>query len=232
MDLSAPRVEELVATVAHLTGAEGFPAEQTAVVVPSARPVARLGLALEPVPSLAGWVREEQLDALFLHRPWGVEEVDLPSGVGVLACHLPFDERLTIGFNPDLAEALGVSGIEPLGWKEGRPLGMIGDFAGGELIEAATRLFGALEAVERGSGAPRRVAAVGAMTDALVREAAARGAGAYLTGQLRVPARRAVAETGMTTIAVGHRRSELWGLHLLARLLGREWPGLSAVVLD
>ncbi len=192
------------------------------MIVPSAREVRRLGLALEPP------ARVERLDALFLHRHWGIGD----AGIGVVASHLPFDERLTIGFNPELAEALGMRAPEVLGTKEGRPLGMIGDVAG-DVLARVVAAFGEPEAVERGSGARvRRVAAVGAMTDALVREAAARGAGAYVTGQMRAPARKAVADTGMAVIAVGHRRSEVWGLHLLARLLRGEWPGLETVVLD
>lgn len=176
-------------------------------------------------------MRSQALDALFLHRPWNL--AGLPADVGVLASHLPFDERLTIGFNPDLAEALGVTGIEVLGTNEGRPLGMVGDFGGGsfpQLIDRITAEFGAPEAVEPGS-AIHRVAIVGAMTNALVREAAERGVGAYMTGQMRAPARAAVEETGIAVVAVGHRRSEVWGLHLLARQLREEWPGLSTLIL-
>jgi putative NIF3 family GTP cyclohydrolase 1 type 2 len=225
-----PTAADLAAFIARLTDAHRFADEPSMLLVPSEREVRTVGLALEPRVGIA-----ERVDALFLHRPWGLEEAAVPAGVAVLACHLPFDERLTLGYNPELARALGVVEIEVLGTKQGRPLGMIGGFEGGaaELVARVDAEFGGVEAVEDGSGAALgRVAVMGAMTDALVREAAARGAGAYLTGQLRVPARRAVAETGMTVIAVGHRRSEVWGLHLLARLLGREWPGLIAVVLD
>jgi putative NIF3 family GTP cyclohydrolase 1 type 2 len=153
----------------------------------------------------------------------------------VLASHLPFDERLTIGYNPDLAEALGLSGVEVLGSKEGRPLGMIGDISGGldVLLERIAAELAEPEQVERGSGSRAgRVAVVGAMTDALVREAAARGAGAYITGQMRAPARAAVDETGIAVVVVGHRRAEVWGLHLLARLLRDEYPGLTTIVFD
>ena len=212
-----PILTDLAGSVERITG---HPPD---VIVLSAAEVRRLGLALDPP------VQLESLDALFLHRHWGMQDV----GIGVLASHLPFDERLTIGFNPDLAEALGIEAPEVLGTKEGRPLGMIGGFAGGDLLERVVAAFGEPEAVEQGSGAQiRRVAAVGAMTDELVREAAARGAGAYVTGQMRAPARRAVTETGIAVIAIGHRRSEVWGLHLLARLLRAEWPGLETVVLD
>ena len=221
----------LAAAVERITRAELFTGQPPSVFAPSDRAVRRLGLALEPSGVIVERARDEALDALFLHRPWKL--TGLPADVGVLASHLPFDERLTIGFNPDLAEALGISDIEVLGTKEGRPLGMVGDFDGGSFIERITAELGPSEAVEPGSRAAiRRVAVVGAMTDPLVREAAERGADVYLTGQMRVPARAAVAETGIAVVAVGHRRSEVWGLHLLARLLREEWPELHTIVLD
>jgi len=230
-----PALPELAARIERITGADRFAEQPPCVFVASTREVRRLGLALEPSAAVMERVRDEALDALFLHRPWGVETAGLPADVGVLASHLPFDERLTIGYNPDLAEALGLSGVEVLGAKEGRPLGMIGDFAGG--VEALLRRigaeFGEPEHVEPGSGGRiERVAVVGAMTDALVRDAAAGGAGAYVTGQMRAPARAAAEETGIAVVAVGHRRAEVWGLHLLACLLRAEWPGLATIVLD
>lgn len=227
-----PTLASLAATIERITRAELFTGQPPSVYASSARAVRRLGLALEPTAAVMERVRDEKLDALFLHRPWTLSA----AGIGVLASHLPFDERLTIGFNPDLAEALGVSAIEVLGTKEGRPLGMVGDLDGAtfaRLLQRITAELGPPEATEPGRAADiRRVAAVGAMTDALVREAAERGADAYITGQMRAPARAAVAETGIAVVAVGHRRSEVWGLHLLARLLATEWPHLSTMVLD
>ncbi|HEV2735092.1 MAG TPA: Nif3-like dinuclear metal center hexameric protein [Longimicrobiaceae bacterium] len=154
--------------------------------------------------------------------------------MGLLASHRPFDERLTTGFNPALAARLGMTGLEPFGARDGRPLGMLGAVGRQpfEVFLARVREeFGGTEAARapRGGEVARvaRVAVANAMTDALVREAAARGADAYLTGQLRVPARAAVADTGIGVVAAGHRRAEEWGLRELARLLGERWPGLS-----
>lgn len=196
-----------------------------------ARPVARLGLALEPWDGLGGWARAGSLDAVFLHRPWGLAPGALPPGVGLLASHRPFDERLTTGFNPALAARLGMTALEPLGERDGRPLGMLGaverqPFDG--WLARVREEFGGLEAAQppRG-GEVARVAAANAMTDALVREAAERGADAYLTGQLRVPARAAIAATGIGVVAAGHRRAEEWGLGELARVLRGRWPGLA-----
>lgn len=187
------------------------------------RPVARLGLALDPSPAVVEWTRRERVDALFLHRPWKLDVDALPPEVMVLWSHLPFDERMTVGHNPYLAAALGMTGTAPFGERDGRPLGMIGGIthaSAEDVLAAVRRVFGGMESFEGGArGTVWRIAAVGAMTDALVRAAHAAGADLYLTGQLRAPAARAVVETGIAVAAVGHRRSEQWGLRTLAGLI-------------
>ena len=195
------------------------------------RDVRRLGLALEPWPGLSAWVEDERVHLLFLHRPWRLTDEQrrglAARGVGVLAYHLAFDERLTTGLNPALAAACGWSEPEVLGDKEGRPLGMVcglpEERSFGAEAQRLREQFGGLEQVAPPAAGPgtaiTRVAVVGAMTDALVRAAQAAGAGLYATGQWRQPARAAVQETGIGVVAIGHRRSEEWGLQALARLL-------------
>lgn len=198
------------------------------------RPVARLGLALEPWDGLAAWAAAASLDAVFLHRPWGLAPGTLPPGTGLLASHRSFDERLTTGMNPALAARLGMTGPEPFGGRDGRPLGITGAVERRSFAAFLARVrgeFGGVEAAEppRG-GEVARIVVTNAMTDALVREAARRGADVYLTGQTRAPARAAVAETGIGVVATGHRRAEEWGLRELARLLRERWPGLATEV--
>ena len=151
---------------------------------------------------------------------------------------------MTTGLNPRLADALGFAGVpEPFGEKDGRPLGMIGrlasDAAGTGWETFARRVdetFGGLDAATPpgattpdGDG-PFIVAVVGAMNDALVRAAAARGVRAYVTGQWRPPAAPAVRATGLGVLAVGHARAERWGVRALAGLLRERWAGLDVRV--
>ncbi len=75
-----------------------------------------------------------------------------------------------------------------------------------------------------------RIAVVGAMTDSLVREAATRGAQVYITGQLRQPALQTMLETKIAAIAIGHRRSEAWGLRALASVLHERWSSLEMII--
>ncbi|MBV8887795.1 MAG: Nif3-like dinuclear metal center hexameric protein [Chroococcidiopsidaceae cyanobacterium CP_BM_RX_35] len=199
----------------------------------STGPISRLGLALEPWPQLADWAIAERLDGLFLHRPWKLQSNQLPPDIGVVAYHLAFDERLTLGFNPRLAEAFGMSGIAVLGEKAGRAIGMIGEIPAQSFAKYCCDLnevFGGQdEACAGGHSEVKRGAVVGAMTDALVREAASRGADIYITGQLRQPAQAAVLETGISVVAVGHRRCEEWGLRALAGVLRERWARLEVV---
>ncbi|QDK82749.1 hypothetical protein EXU85_30730 [Spirosoma sp. KCTC 42546] len=217
--------------------------EQGGTYYPSKRPIRRLGLALEPFPKLADWVSETHIDALWLHRPWQLDLTSLPTDLGVLTHHLPFDETLTIGYNPRLAKQMGAIGsLEPIGYKQDsaeagkvlprRPLGMLIDIPPQEFDQWLTTvkaMFGGYDRAEAGRGTAGwqptsyRVAVVGAMTDVLVREAAAKGATMYLTGSYRKPGQQAVDATGIAFIAVGHRRSEVWGLRELANLLHKHY---------
>ena len=228
----------------ELASSRHIDAEQGGIYYPSKRPIRRLGLALEPFPELADWVNETQIDALWLHRPWQLDLATLPPDLGILSHHLPFDETLTMGYNSRLAKQLNVTGtLAPFGYKQDttedgtllpqRPLGMLANVAEQEFdywLTLIKKLFGGYDRAEAGYGSSgwqatsSRIAVVGAMTDALVREAAEQGAHLYITGSYRKPGQKAVDETGIAFIAVGHRRSELWGLRALADLVRENWP--------
>lgn len=209
--------------------------ERGGVYLPSTRPIKRFGLVLEPGAQLQEWASTQDIDALFLHRPWKLEPGQLAPDIGVIFYHLPFDERLTFSFNSRLAQVLGMCGLEVLGNKDGRAIGMIGDIptqSFARLSDIVNQIFGEYEQVRAAQTTEvTRVAVVGAMTDSLVREAATRGANVYITGQLRQPAEQALLETKISAIAVGHRRGEVWGLRSLAGVLSERWSDLEVVVL-
>ena len=201
--------------------------------LPGNRDLRAVGFALDPWPDLPAWVAGERLDALVLHRPWDAPASDLP-GIAVFGYHLAFDEALTTGMNPWLADAVGLRDLEPLGKKQGRPLGMIGSIDEAPLHVVAERFAAQLDAPDEAAGdvhAPiRRVAVVGAMWPDLVREAAARGADLYVTGTFRPRALPAIDETGIAVLVVGHRPPERWGMRTLARLAATRLPGLRVVL--
>ncbi|QKZ12089.1 Nif3-like dinuclear metal center hexameric protein [Spirosoma sp. KUDC1026] len=222
-----------------------YPASEAGGVFrPTNKPVQRLGLALEPWPGLENWALMNNLDAIWLHRPWQLDPSVLPA-LGILTNHLPFDETLTMGYNPSLAQALGAtSPLVPLGFKQATTDtgNALPQRAVGMLFEADTHEFDAWlkEISQQFRGYDRaeaghqtmisRVAVVGAMTDKLIQEAADQGVQLYVTGQYRKPAQDAVNQTGMAVVAVGHRRSEEWGMQALAALLRTHWPTLEVEI--
>jgi putative NIF3 family GTP cyclohydrolase 1 type 2 len=231
-----PTLNDLAQFLDEYFAVERYGDDQGGVYHPSERTVRRIGLALEPWPQIDAWVHNAQLDALFLHRPWRLEAGQLPPDIdiGVLAYHLAFDERLTLGYNLRLADVLGMHDVVVLGHKEGRPLGMLGTVRAQLLDQLRLRCHGLFGGYGETTGDGERsvgcVAVVGAMNDLLVHEAVARGADVYLTGQYRQPARLAVGETGIGVIEIGHHRSEEWGLRALAGVLRERWVNLSVLL--
>lgn len=228
-----PELTEIAAFLDGLLHADWFGEDPIGIVRDARRPVETIGLILDPFPGLGEWIASERIDALCVHRPWGLSEGDL-GGAGVLAYHLPFDEGMTVGYNPRLAAALGMTELKKWGGKDFRPIGMTGGIEEqpfDEFVSTLWELFGGLDLVERGDRAVlSRVAVVGAMSRLLVHSVRSKGAQLYVTGEYREIARPMVVTTGLGVVAVGHRRSEVWGLRELGAVLNEEWPGLRLVV--
>jgi putative NIF3 family GTP cyclohydrolase 1 type 2 len=222
-------------SIDEIIGAPAGPSRNgTQAIADAPGPIARLGLALEPWPGLPAWVEQERLDGLFLHRPWSLGAARTP-GIAVVANHDGFDRRFGFGDNPELHAALHLHPLVSLAKRDGYPLGTITEGA----ARSVERLHSELVAIfagldEERAGSPdraiSRVAFARAMTVELVLEAAARGAHAYVTGQLRRPALAAAAGAGLHLFAVGHRRSESWALQVMATKLMQRWPGLAVRV--
>ena len=230
-----PSLDEIAQFLNTYFATERLPNDTNGVYRKSEREVKRLTLALEPTPAVMTRVKNEEPDALFLHRPWKLKDSSLPDETGVLAYHLAFDEALTTGYNPRLADALLLQDIEELGYKEERVIGMIGGVGEMPFEEARALLkevFGGLEDAHATDNAITRVAVVGAMSRKLVTEAAERGAALYVTGQWRDHAAEAVEKTGMGVLAVGHERCEVWGLHALTHLLEERFRGVEVGVVE
>lgn len=241
---AGPTVSDLAACLAPFLDADRYErgGDPAGVWIASDRPVGRLGLRLDAGRAPYGWLPDgpagagQAVDALLVHRPFGLWPARLPAGLGVLAIHGALDDRFSTGHNPALAEALGLTlDAEPL-VRDGRAIGMVGQ-TDAPYAEVAARLdaaFGGHDATAgpEPEGPVGRVAVVGAMTEALVVEVVARGATVYVTGQLRGPAAEAVRQTGVRVVAVGQGRSERWGLRHLGGLLAARWPELEVLDLD
>lgn len=214
-------------------GVERFPADPHGIYHPGRRAIERIGLAIEPWLAIGQWVEEQELDAIFLHRPWHVELHTLPPDVGVLTYHLAFDLGLTFGYNPRLAAALHMQNLTPCTFRDGIPYGMLGDIPPTPLKTLTanlTTIFGHPPAITRKYiDIVQRIAVVGSMDETSLRDAATEGVQLYITGQQHQPAQLAVQETKMTVAIIGHSIGEQWGLHALGSLLTEHWPQLTVI---
>jgi putative NIF3 family GTP cyclohydrolase 1 type 2 len=192
--------------------------------------VTKIGLALEPWTGIEVWIEEHQLDGLFLHRPWKINEYELPDNISLFAYHLPFDEHLTIGYNLHLCRDFTLANPQIFGLKEGRPIGMVCETQNINTIDICKQAENVFQGVDEcfqiNNTNVNKVAFVGAMTTDLIYNASKAGVQLYVTGQIRKQAMKAVVETGMSIIAVGHARSEYYGLKLLGQILLTKWPDL------
>lgn len=190
--------------------------------------IRHLALALEPAdlpPTL-------EADALFLHRARRVGE-GWP-GLGVLSVHDGFDTHLTTGPNRRLADRLGWREVRAVVW-EGRIVGITATPPQRDWTGLRAALHAELGGEDTGwppdpAAPPLRLALMNAMNPALIGHVAGQGVRVYLTGQLRPSAAPAARERGLGVIALGHRRTELWGLRQLARELRAAFPELETEV--
>ncbi len=186
-------------------------------------PATRLALALDP----ADLPADLEADALFLHRSHRLG--DRFPRLSVLASHDGFDAALTTGQNLPLARALGWQDVRPITLE--RAAGLLvtqpqSDWA--ELLAALATAFGGHEALlEPPDHQVSRLAFMNAMRPELLTAVAAQGAQVYVTGQMRPGALPQARKLGLGVVALGHRRTELWGLRQLARELQAAFPGLE-----
>jgi putative NIF3 family GTP cyclohydrolase 1 type 2 len=186
----------------------------------------------------------------FLHRPFTLDRRSVRRGTLIFASHTSFDENLTVGWNPALAERLGMSARESLcvqGYKGDpeRKIGIIGQVAASQkaLLEQIQSEFGEIEMVQAGlSDEIRVVAIMNAFNDEEVHrvlgmvqeqgwvpdeDSEAQGRHVlYLTGQPRASGLQAAAALGLTVACVGHKTAEEWGIRFLAAGLRMAFPSM------
>lgn len=195
--------------------------------------VRRVGLALEPHDRLADWARRERIDLLFIHRPWMLALLTMPEPMGVITYHQAFDRWLFSTQNPLLVQSFGLHEITPITWRREEVVGFVASVTSQPWLDFLAHADATFMGTDTVLPATRpvicRAAFLAAMNADLVESAAALGADAYLTGQMRKPGLPVIEQTGLGLIVVGHRRLELWGLRCLGHLLSEQFPELAVV---
>ena len=193
---------------------------------PGAPQVSRLSLALDPCDLPA----DLPGGAIFLHR---VRHLGAAfPGLAVLNSHDAFDAALTTGANMPLAEQLRWHHPERVELEQASGLIALPPQQDWERLLAALHAeFGGHDTLLPPKDSEvRRVALMNAMRPELLEAVAAKGASVYVTGQMRPTALPTARTLGLGVIALGHRRTELWGLRQLAREVGTAFPGLTCTV--
>lgn len=163
------------------------------------------------------------------------------AGLSLAAYHLPLDKHPRLGNNAGLADALGLP--EPrtaFGEVRGQLLGLACELA--KPLPRA-ELLGRLREAVLGGGepnfvfphGPELVRKVGLCTGAasdLLEAAAAAGCELYVTGELAERAGPLAHELGVTLVAAGHHRTEVFGPRRLAHELAATFPDLEAEFVD
>jgi dinuclear metal center YbgI/SA1388 family protein len=170
------------------------------------------GLFWDGTPRTIGRLERARLEALFRHD------------LSLVAYHLPLDGHAELGNNALLARLLGIESPEPFAEHGGRPLGRMGALpvpvpasAVAEALEAALGVRGHLFA-----GGPPLVHRLGVVSGGAagsVREAAALGLDAFVTGEPAEESPYLAAELGIHLIAAGHNATETVGVRALGERL-------------
>ena len=137
--------------------------------------------------------------------------------LSLLAYHLPLDAHPTLGNNALLADLLGLVDRAPFGEHGGVMLGVQGAVPSptpvGDVAAALGAALGSTPLVLTGGDHPVRTIGIvsgGAAKD--IRQAAAAGLDAFVTGEPREDSAYVAAELGVHLIAAGHNATETVGV--------------------
>ncbi len=230
-----PTLNQIASWVHGMLGDE-FPADTNGIWWEGdGRPIRTLGLAVQGNKHVAGQAIAHKVDAVLLHRPWGLG--NLPDDMGILAVHEALDERLTTAENPWLAEALGFALSTKIRTPAHRPLLTLATADEPMTVETVmNRLREWFPPMECWNLAPpdmpvTKIAFATAMRPALLAIAAESGATLYLTGTLKEKAHPFLEQSHITAVGVGQAAAEQWGLLWLGSHLQMEF-GIEIFWLD
>ncbi|MCA9059062.1 MAG: Nif3-like dinuclear metal center hexameric protein [Planctomycetaceae bacterium] len=161
----------------------------------------------------------------------------IEAGIAVYSPHTGFDSART-GINQQLAESLGLTGIQPLRVNPVDSLvgaGRCGTLSESislkELLELVRSRTGAsyLEFVGSSRGQCRRIAVGCGSAAEFLRDAIALGCDTFITGEARFHSALEARSAGVTLILTGHYASERPAMEWLATELQRRFPPIESI---
>ena len=157
----------------------------------------------------------------------------LAAGISIISAHTNYDFAPQ-GVNYALASVLGLRNIRPFGGEE--PCGMLGELSqpvtDAELATHCEAVLGTHIQYVPCEGKIGTVAVCGGAGSDFLPQAAAAGAEAFLTGEVKHHEWFAAAKSGICLMAGGHHATEQPAVPQLARQLCNALPGLGITVFD
>ncbi|KMP11809.1 NGG1p interacting factor 3 protein, NIF3 [Candidatus Nitromaritima sp. SCGC AAA799-C22] len=208
--------------------------------------IKKIGLAVDLCMATIEQAVAAKCNMMFVHHGmlWGgVQPVRGPfyeklsammrANLGLYSAHLPLDMHPVLGNNKVLADLAGLSHIEPFGEYEGQKIGFKG-----RLEPISTKALGTKLEAETGSpvkvigeGEVQTLGLVSGGAADILRQAAAEGLDAYLTGEGANHHYHEAVESGCVLILAGHYATETGGVKAVGRHLQEQF-GIEAEFLD
>jgi dinuclear metal center YbgI/SA1388 family protein len=149
-------------------------------------------------------------------------KVAMDAGLAIYSSHLPLDIHPEWGNNVLLANAIGVTGLQPFLESKGMAMGLRGDWKGSR-EELRTQLEKAVGGPVHGCpGGEEQISTVGIVTGGAgseVAAAAATGVDAFITGEGPHWSFPLAEELGLNVFYAGHYATETFGVKKLAEVL-------------
>lgn len=156
------------------------------------------------------------------------------AGISVYSVHLPLDVHPELGNNVGIARALDLPVTGPFGSHRGLDLGVEVDGQGISIQELMDRCAKGIGPVHLHGAGPEKVHRIGVVSGgggSCLREAAAKGMDALITGETAHYTALDAEEAGVHLILGGHYRTETFGVKALGKRLAEEF-GLTATFID
>ena len=178
------------------------------------------------------WGRELALTGEHYRRIRYVMDNDL----ALYAAHLPLDAHPEVGNNAGMAQALGLTDLEPFGIYKGAPIGFKGRLPQALDVNTICEVLfrGREQVLQILPFGPKSIQTVGLVSGGApyeVLQAIEQGLDLFITGDASHTIYHTALEAKMNVIFGGHYATETWGVRLLAQKLSKS-KGLAVSFLD
>ena len=211
------------------------------------RDVKKVGFAVDSAQFTIDKAAEENCDILVVHHGlfWGKSiaitgshynrvKKALDASLLVFAAHIPLDANIPYGNNAGIALALGMKEFDGFGEWEGKKIGVKGRLLFPMTIDEIKLLLLSPDAyVIPGSKKEKieSVAIVSGSGSSDVKDAINEGVDLYITGEIHHEVYHEALENGLSVLALGHYRSERYGVKALERLTQKKF-GLETLFIE